>query len=185
MPRIVKIAVTSAMVGLLVTAWGYWHSVHHAALSIRVHDHALATPRQTYDAPRDVALTFRGKAGIALATAHSIEPHGLILAVHPDAGIGTCRHRGGNSASSHSSRSGYAECFEQHSTWVASWAPLVHDADVLVGLCELRHVPVEARVTSTQWWLWWFPHPHIGGIPYRYVELTIAIDSRACTPVKG
>jgi len=184
MRRAAKIALTFATVSVLVVAWGYWHSMSHAALNIRVADYALKSQRQSYGAPHGVTLTFRGKSGAPLAAARSVEPQDFILAVHPNADIGNCQESGKNTSSGHSSQSNYAECYERYSTWAATWAPLVHDADVAVGLCQLHRVPVEVRTSNSEWWLWWVPLPHIGGLPRQYFEFAVSIDSRACSPVR-
>jgi hypothetical protein len=52
-----------------------------------------------------------------------------------------------------------------------------------IGSCQLREVPVTVRMSNDEWWLWWVPLPHVGGLPRQYFELAVAIDSRACTAV--
>lgn len=179
-----KIAITFATVSVLVVAWGYWHLVNHAAVSIRVNDYALRSERQSFGAPRGVTLTFRDQSGVLLALARSVEPQDYILAVHPNEHIGSCHESGRTTSSGHASQSNYAECYEHYSTWSATWAPLVHDADVVVGQCQLHRVPVDVRTSNGEWWLWWIPLPHIGGAPRQYFEFTVSIDSRACLLVR-
>ena len=157
-----------------VLAWGYWHAQTHASLSLRVDDYGLKTDRQAYDSPRDVTLTFLGPAKQQLAIARSVEPQGYILAIHPNKEIGNCHHR---------SQSDYADCYADYSAWSSQWAPLVRRANVVVGKCELRDLPVSVLTSNEEWWLWWVPLPHIGGVPRRYFEFTVKVDSRTCAAV--
>ena len=64
-----------------------------------------------------------------------------------------------------------------------TWSPRVHSADVRVGSCQLREVPVTIHLSNDEWVVWWVPLPHIGGLPRRYFDLAVAIDSRACAAV--
>lgn len=173
-----KVLLASMAVGALVLAWGYWYALNHAALQLRVDDYALKSERQTYGVPHEVTLTLRDKANRQLAVARSVEPLGYLLAIHPSAEIGNCEHRGVGAAPGD-----YSACYEQYSAWSASWAPRVHSAEVSVGACRLREVPVTVRRSNDEWLLWWVPLPHVGGLPRQYFDFTIAIDSRACTAV--
>jgi hypothetical protein len=156
----------------LVLAWGYWHSMTHAALNVRVDDDGMKTDRVAYGTPHDVTLVFRGPANEQLAVARSVEPSGHIAALHPDAAIGNCAHPG--------ARVNYAGCYQTYSAWSSTWAGNVRTADVTVGSCELRRVPVGVAASNSEWLLWWVPLPHIGGVPYRYFQLVVRIDSGAC-----
>lgn len=177
------VLLASAAAGALVLAWGYWHALRHASLQLRVDDYSLKSERQAYGTAHDVTLTLRDEANAPLAVARSVEPLGYILAVHPDADIGNCEHRGRPVAGNGSRSGDHAECYRQYSAWSASWAPRVRRADVSVGSCHLRGVPVTARVVNEEWLLWWVPLPHVGGLPRRSFDFSIAIDSRACAPV--
>lgn len=169
-----KLGIFVALAAALALGWGYWYSVSHASLNIHVDDFGLRSSNQAYGAPHDVTLTFRDRSSAALAGAKSIEPAGYVLAVHPDAEIGTCEHR--TSPGEHSS------CYVRYSAWSSRWAPHVHSADVRVGTCELRDVPVVSSLSNGEWLLWWVPLPHVGGLPRRNFDFAIAVDSRACAP---
>lgn len=71
----------------------------------------------------------------------------------------------------------------QYSVWLSSWASRVHSADVRIGPCELRAVPVATYRPNSEWPLWWVPLPHIGGLPRQYFAFSVAIDSRTCVAV--
>ncbi|MCG2578758.1 hypothetical protein LZ012_17305 [Dechloromonas sp. XY25] len=161
-----------------VLGWGYWYALHHAAIHIRVDDYALKTQNQLYGVPHDVSLTLRDAAGSPLAAAHSVEPLGYILPVHPGAEVGDCRQY-------ERSPSEYAACYNRHSQWSSTWAPHVQVADLVVGPCQLRAVPVAVYQSNSEWPLWWVPLPHVGGLPSHYYSFSIAIDSQACAPVSS
>jgi len=177
------VLLAAVAISALVLFWGYRYSLSHASLQLRVDDYALKSERQAYGVPHGVTLTLRDSAKGQLAVARSVEPLGYILAVHPSADIGNCEHRGIRPSSGNGSQGDYPSCYEQYSAWSATWAPRVHSADVSVGSCQLREVPVTVRMSNDEWWLWWVPLPHVGGLPRQYFELAVAIDSRACAAV--
>jgi hypothetical protein len=183
MNRSTKVVLAAAVGGAFILAWGYWHSVTHAYLQLRVDDYALSSSHITYGVPHHVSLTLRDRSNRLLAVARSVEPAGYILAVHPDAAIGNCEHRRVVASSVQASQRDYSACYKKYSAWSAIWAPLVHSADVKVGSCELRRVPVAVRRSNSEWLVWWVPLPHVGGLPRQYYDVSIAIDSRTCAPV--
>jgi len=170
-------------ISALVLAWGYWYSLNHASLQLRIDDYSLKSQHQAYGVPHNVTLTLRDNANVQLAVARSVEPLGYILAVHPNTDIGNCEHRGMRPSPGDGSQGDYSACYKQYSAWSATWAPRVHSADVSVGSCELRAVPVTVRMSNNEWLLWWVPLPHVGGLPRQYFEFAIAIDSSACAAV--
>lgn len=171
-----KILAAVAGAAVLVLGWGYWYAQTHTALSLRVEDYGLKTDRQAYGSPHDVTLELLGASSEPLAVARSVEPHGYILAEHPSREIGNCQQRVGGTAAP----GDYADCYARLSAWAAQWAPLVRRAHVAVGPCKLRDLPVGVYASNSEWWLWWVPLPHVGGLPRRYVEFVIKLDSRAC-----
>jgi len=88
------VLLAAVAVSALVLFWGYWYSLNHASLQLRVDDYALKSERQAYGVPHGVTLTLRDSAKGQLAVARSVEPLGYILAVHPNADIVNCEHRG-------------------------------------------------------------------------------------------
>jgi hypothetical protein len=175
MRRVAKLVLAAAVGAAAVLGWGYWHAIAHAYLHIHVDDYGLRSSSLIYGAPHDVEVTFRNGSNAPLAMARSIEPAGYLLAVHPDADIGTCEHRA--SPGDHSS------CYKQYSAWSSRWAPDVRSADVRIGACRLEGVPVATSVSNSEWLLWWVPLPHVGGLPRRYFDFAMAVDSRACAAV--
>jgi hypothetical protein len=178
-----KVVLAAFGVAVIALAWGYWHAQTHASLSLRVDDYGLKTNNLAYGSPHDVTLTFLGPANEPLAIARSVEPLGYILAVHPNKEIGNCEHRGIRAAAGQAPQSDHADCYADYSAWSSKWAPLVRRAHVVVGKCEVRDQPVGIYTSNDEWWLWWVPLPHIGGIPRRHFEFSVRIDSRTCAGV--
>lgn len=176
-------SVAATAICVIALAWGYWHAQTHANLNLRVDDYGLKTDRLAYDSPHDVTLTFLGPANEQLAIARSVEPETYILALHPNKEIGNCQHRGIRAPGSKGSSDDYADCYADYSAWSSKWAPLVRRANVVVGKCELRGLPVSIQASNNDWWLWWVPLPHVGGTPRRYFEFSVRIDSRTCAAV--
>jgi hypothetical protein len=139
----------SVAVSALVLAWGYWYSLNHASLQLRVDDYALKSERQASGVPHGVILTFRDSAKVELAVARSVEPLGYILAVHPSADIGNCEHRGIRPSSGGGSQGDYSARYAQYSAWSATWAPRVHSADVSVGSCRFVRPPSPSTCPTT------------------------------------
>lgn len=174
-PAKMFLAAFAVMAGVL--GWGYWHSATHVSLSLRVEDYGLQTDRQLYGTPHGVRLSFYGAAGEFLAAAHSIEPAGYVLAMHPDPSIGDCSQY-------ENSREKYAHCFTAHSTWASDWAPRVSTATVHIGACVLEKLPVSVYSSNAEWALWWVPLPHVGGVPRRYFDLAVKVDTRSCPGIR-
>ena len=60
--NLAKIILGAIAVSVLVLAWGYWHSLNHASLQLRVDDYSQKSERQAYGAPHGVTLTLRDNA---------------------------------------------------------------------------------------------------------------------------
>jgi hypothetical protein len=71
-------------------------------------------------------------------------------------------------------------CFGIQSRWFPAWVRRVRYAEVKTGECRVERTPVTLEESRDAWWLWWVPHPHIGGSPYTSFTLALWIDSHAC-----
>jgi len=169
----VKLLSALFVVATAVLGWGYWHAQTHATLGLHVRDYGLATEKRLYATPQDVELRLLDASGAELAQASSVEPWGYILAIDPDPRIGNCEQRKGSQAD-------FSKCFAAYTAWVSGWAGQVRSAAVEVGGCRIGDLPVKAYTSSGDWWLWWVPHPHIGGTPRRYYGFSVNIDSVLC-----
>lgn len=178
-----KLLLAAIGVCAIALAWGYWHARTHASVHVSVEDYGLKNGNLAYGTPHGVTLAFVGPAGEQLATARSVEPAGYILPVHPSSEIGNCERRGGGAATGQMSQGEYADCYAALSAWTSQWAPLVRRAHVAAGTCEMRDLPVSTNASNGDWWLWWVPLPHVGGVPRRHFEFVVRIDSQACAGV--
>ena len=172
-----KVSLIVLGIGSAALAWGYWYSAFHYALNIRIEDFGLKTEQQAYGSPHAVSLTYFGDEGTVLAYAHSVEPVGYFVPIHPDPKISDCRQFENDQGK-------YADCYDLRSAWVSGWATRVRRATVKTGTCYIQQVPVGVYESGNKWWLWWVPHPHIGGTPRRFIELTAKINSQTCTAVE-
>ena len=170
-----KILIAALAAAALVPLWGYWYSSRHAYLNIHVNDYGLKTPTRLYGDPDGASLVLRDASNNQLAVARSVEPLAYMLAVHPDPAVGNCEHL--------KEPGEFADCYASYSRWSATWAPLVRTADVTIGTCTLRSVPVAIERSNEEWALWWVPLPHVGGLPRQSFNFAVAIDSRACAAV--
>lgn len=180
-----KVFLIAIAIAALALAWGYWHAQTHASLHLRVDDYGLKTANLAYGTPHQVTLELLGQEGELLATARSVEPLGYILAMHPQSDIGNCEHRSMQAAAAKGVPNDYPDCYVAYSRWSAQWAPRVRRANVVVAACEMRNLPVIIDSSHGDWWLWWVPLPHVGGVPRRHFEFAVKVDSRACTGVAG
>jgi hypothetical protein len=169
-----KVFLAASVLFICVLGWGYWHAATHASLSLRVDDYGLKTDRELYGTPHHVTLTFYGAAKEPLAFARSVEPAGYLLAVHPDPNVGDCSQH-------QNSQQEYQRCFALHSAWASRWPSRVRTASAKIGTCVLDKLPVSVHSSNTEWLLWWVPLPHIGGIPRRYFELVVKVNTKSCT----
>ena len=46
-----NVLLAAITVSTLVLAWGYWYSLNHASLQLRVDDYSLKSERQAYGVP--------------------------------------------------------------------------------------------------------------------------------------
>lgn len=122
----------------------------------------------------DGRVTFRDAVGRVVAEATLDPPQGLPRWTGPAGEAVDCRPQ--------RDREAWQNCFERQSRLTARWAPQVRDARVCVGNCTVDRVPV-ARRSSTDWWLWRVPLPHVGGTPRAYYALELHLDSARCVAV--
>lgn len=170
------VAVGAGALIAAVLARGYWHAATHAVLDVEINDVSLRTDRQAYGPVRAAGLTFRDAGGTVLATGRIDD--GVLAIAHPT--IGDCRREERAASSSRDAMAAWDRCFATKSRWLTTWAKRLRYASVSVGECRIEDVPVSLEASTDAWWLWWIPHPHIGGLSYTYVRGTLTIDSRAC-----
>ena len=161
-----------------VLGYGFYHERTHGSLYVTLNDSAQQpTQRRVFKDD----LTFLDSNGQTLARAKSDDKYGVVRLIHPVVGDCVSEEQGASSAPD-GPRSWQA-CFEQQSTWLMSWVRRARYAIVKLESCAARRIPISIRESGDDWWLWWVPLPHIGGMPYRYFSLLLNVDRSQCAVV--
>ncbi|MFW2364898.1 MAG: hypothetical protein ACN4GW_00655 [Desulforhopalus sp.] len=116
--------------------------------------------------------------GNALATGTNDEKYNFIHLIHPE--TGDCLEAEIAASSTTDARTGWQRCFEHLSRWIPRWARKVHQVELTMGGCPAITIPVTVSHYNSDWFLWWVPHPHIGGKPYTYFTLYIEVNENYC-----
>lgn len=161
-------------------AYSFFFSITHATIQVNLNDTGLATKNILWQSLRDAQVTFKDASGAELAHAHSVAPLHYVVVSHPDPQVGDCRK-----FESPATQREYARCFDTISKWIPSWTSLVRSARITAGQCDFGDVPVSVVRHSAEWWMWWFPNPHIGGLSLDNFLVEITVDSRTCTYVRS
>lgn len=159
-----------------ILGYGFWHSLTHAAFHIQLnfedHGNKLQKPYP------HIEVDFLDAEGQWLAHGVSDEQYSYVHLIHPEAG--DCHAVEHSSSIMESGRNAWQVCFEQLSTWIATWGNKVHQVDLKTDRCAWRNIPVSVSRNNPDWMLWWVPHPHIGGKPYTYYRLYLTVDESNC-----
>jgi hypothetical protein len=167
------VAAVAAGLVAAVLGFGAWRAHTHASVWLSVHDHAGRTPNRSWVDVTEGRIDFRDASGRVLAQAVLEAPQGLLRWVGPEGEAVDCRPG--------LARDAWQACWDRQSRWFARWAPQASDARVGVGRCVVDRVPVQRR-SSSDWWLWWVPLPHVGGTPSGHHALALHLDSARCAP---
>ena len=166
--------VAAAVFGVL--AFGYWHSTTHATFYI-----SLKMAGEIDDTDPSAArakVQFLDSNGSVLADGARDRQYGFIRLIHPV--YGDCHDVEKLAAFSKDARESWQECFEHQSRWIAKWIGDVSNINVKYENCLVQNRPITVSRSSTAWYLWWIPHPHIGGKPYSDYSATLTIDKEDC-----
>lgn len=177
--RRLSVAAAVLILGFLIgSAWAYLHAASHATLSVTVIDVADSVHGGA-SAPVEVA--FLDSGGSVLARAASDSTIGGIYLSSP--AEYACHEVERRAAFSAEARRAWNRCFERQSRWIRAWIKKLAALDVRVGPCSLHQVRAPVDAYPDQWWLWWFPNPHVGGVPYTNYSIALRVDSRRCAVV--
>ncbi|MDH3859409.1 MAG: hypothetical protein OEV07_15560 [Gammaproteobacteria bacterium] len=172
----VKVLLIIAVVILSVLAFGYWHSITHASFYVSLNVAGEADSKKQ-SAP-DAKLRFLDSRGRVLAKGVRDKQYNFVHWIHPT--HGDCHEVEKMAAFSKEARTSWQECFEHQSAWIAKWIGDVAKVDVEYGDCLIRNRPITISESSSDWFLWWVPHPHIGGKAYSDYSATMVIDETDC-----
>lgn len=160
---------------LAVLIYGYWHQLTHGSVNISLYDASAEKSFQLMKTASVILLDARGKV---LASGQSDPRFGVVYLNHPE--IGSCYEAEHDAPFSVQGRQAWKQCFARHSTWIMEWIREVRQITIKHPRCILERVPVEVTEFSDDWWLWWIPHPHVGGKPYTYFRINMEIDPVNC-----
>jgi hypothetical protein len=167
--------ITVGIIGCIL-GYGYWHSITHASFHIQLNFKGVTNGK-----PKTIPkaeIIFLDAEGRVLATGMSDEQYNYVHLIHPE--VGDCHEIEKSAPFSEKAGESWQECFEHLSTWVPKWARKVRQVDLKTQSCLWRNIPVTVSENNSDWFLWWVPHPHIGGKPYTYYSLSITVEEDNC-----
>ena len=170
---LVRLAGVAVFFVIGIFGYGYWHAATHGTVYLDLRDRSGGSVR-----PPSANVTLRDQRGLPLAEFATDDARYVFLT-----GAYSCREIEKRAAFQVGGREEYARCFERQSRWVAQWARDVTQADVSIGGCRWKAVPVEISQLfgPSEWLLWWVPTPHGGGLPYAEFQARMTIDLGVCT----
>ena len=159
-----------------VLGYGYWHSLTHASFHIQLD--FRDDNNGTQEVLPKVEIDFMDAEGRVLAQGIGDEHYNTVHLIHPE--VGDCQQAEKSAPFSGKGRSTWQECFEHMSTWTATWASKVRQVGIQTQQCSWSNIPVTVSKSHSDWFLWWVPHPHLGGKPYAYYSLYITVGDEQC-----
>ena len=163
-----------------ILGYGYWFTKTHAYLEISIYD---ASNENSFDLLKGSKIILRDKDATMLATGKSDPQHGSVYLSHPE--VGSCHEVEHDAAYSTDSRNAWQRCFNTHSTWLVEWIRSVQFIDVRINDCQLENIPVTVEEFLEDWWMWWLPLPHVGGMTYTYLRIRLNIDPISCEVINS
>jgi len=171
-----SIPAITAILAILVMVYGYWHVSAFGWLYISVRD--VSDQKQKHQLIKDAKIMLLGSDGNVLAEGKSDSRHGVIYLNHPE--VGFCIEEEARATFTKDDRQDWYDCYEKQAKWVVEWARKVKYIELEFDKCYLKRVPVLVSESKDDWWLWWVPHPHIGGKPSTYFNIDLSVDRATC-----
>ena len=176
MKKTLKTIVIISGAAFTVLAYGYWHSLTHGSAYI---DLVFETPdTEKKDLLSKAEVLFLDADGNILAKGLRDEEYNFIHLIHPI--VGDCHEIEKGAAYSSESKKSWHECFEKQSTWIPTWINDVSQVQIKHSNCSSKPLPIAISAHNSEWFLWWVPHPHIGGKPYTYFRSSIVVTEKDC-----
>ena len=158
-----------AVLAAVVLGFGYWHAGAHGTLHVYLSDKAKGNGH-VYDGK----LVFYDTGGKVLARAKTDNKFGVVWPQNPLSGY----------CGPDLSGDAFHACFAIETVWLMEWVPLTHHAEIQVGACHIKDIPISVATHPDNIFMWWVPLPHSGGVPRTNYSFSITIDSRECTVVQ-
>lgn len=164
-------AAVAAMV--LVLAYGYWRTTTHAWLVIMVSDSKMpGLPRA-----ERISLRFLDAQQRRLAAAYLDHIGELFFENAPP---GDCNALARLAHQSRENQRRWRQCSLGLSRWVSDWATRTRSLEVHMDGCPPRRLAAGFHTLRDEWWLWWVPLPHVGGLPSTTHQLDLVVDTATC-----
>jgi hypothetical protein len=172
----VRLLPVIAVVTVSVLAFGYWHSSTHATFYATLKVEEITDQRPTF--LPEAKIQFLDSNGKILANGVRDQQHNYIHLVHPT--YGDCHEVEKMAVFSKEARTSWQACFEHQSVWIAGWIRDVDTVNVKFGNCLIQNSPILVSRSNSDWYLWWVPHPHIGGKPYSDYTSMMRVYEKDC-----
>jgi hypothetical protein len=164
-----------ASLAAAVLGYGYWHNATHGSLYVSVLD---VSDRERAKSVSEGELSLLDAGGSVLAKVAAPPAYAAFVISAPPPYA--CHVVERQAPFSVEAQAEWRRCFEGQSRWLVTWIRKVRQADLDVGECRLRRVPVVVSEGDDTWWLWWVPLPHIGGKPYTSFSIHLRLDRARC-----
>ena len=159
-----------------ILGYGYWRVKTHGWLYISLYD-TYGTANK-YQQIRGAKIWLMDSGGNVLAEGKSDSLHGVVYLSHPE--VGFCVEEESRALFSKEDRKSWYDCYEKQSKWIMGWVRSVKYMDLEFDKCLLEKIPISISESKGDWWLWWVPHPHIGGKPSTYFNISVTVDGGNC-----
>ncbi len=169
------VALLILLFGLLL-GYGYWHVSTYGWLYISLYD--ISGKNRKFTQIKDAKILLLNSDGDVLAEGKSDSRHGVVYLSHPE--VGFCIEEESQAPFFKEDRQKWYDCYEKQSKWFVEWVRSVKYMDLEFNKCLLKKIPVSISESKDDWWLWWIPHPHIGGKPITYFNINIQVDGANC-----
>ena len=171
-----KTLVLTALIIISIMGYGYWHVSAYGWLNLSLRD--ISGQERQYRLIKNAKIMFLGSEGNILAEGKSDNRIGVVYLSHPE--VGFCVEEESRAPFSKDDRQNWYDCYEKQAKWVVQWIRDVKYIDLEFDTCQLKKIPVTVTESKNDWWLWWVPHPHIGGKPSTYFSINIQVDRENC-----
>ncbi|MEQ1875499.1 MAG: hypothetical protein ABL958_02560 [Bdellovibrionia bacterium] len=156
------------------TGYSYWYSRTRGYVSMYIFDGS----KKGNDPISNSKGRFKDSGGALLAEFRSDET-GVFYLIHPE--VGDCTEAEKRASRSSDGWNEWQKCHEKISKWIPSWIRSVKGMDIEFGKCSVASIPIDPKHYEQVNWLWWVPHPHIGGFNVSTHAISMKINSRDCS----
>ncbi len=171
-----KILALTAVLMIFIMGYGYWRVSNYGWLYLSLRD--VSGQERKYQLIKNAKIILLDSDGNVLAEGKSDSRHGVVYMSHPE--VGFCVEEESRVPFSKEDRQNWYDCYENQAKWVVEWVRSVKYMDIEFDKCLLKKIPVSVSESRNDWWLWWVPHPHIGGKPSTYFSINVQVDSANC-----